>query len=55
MSYKSFRAGSDDWYDDLINKGILKSRFNKGKCVFCGIQHNENVCNNCWEERGIDV
>ena len=56
MSYKSkARVGTDEWYDELISKGKLKSRFNKGKCVFCGKSHNTNFCNNCWKERGINV
>ena len=49
MSYKKPRAGSDSWWQMMIDKGTIKNRPGLSKCMFCGVQTDlqNSLCKEC--------
>jgi hypothetical protein len=49
MSYKRLRAGSDSWWEKLIEQGTIKHRPGLNKCMFCGVNTSpqNSLCRNC--------
>lgn len=50
MSYKSAKIGTDPWWNEKIEKGIIKSRPGNKKCMFCNIDTNTkslSICKDC--------
>jgi len=53
VTYKKPKAGTERWWNEKIEKGILKARPQSGHCMFCGKLYDgdDSVCQPCWNIR----
>jgi hypothetical protein len=55
MSYKNAKVGSDAWWQQKIDNGVVKSKPGLGVCMFCANKMKQNskdsICNNCIESK----
>ena len=51
---KRYRAGTDDWWQQKIDEGVIKGRPGLLKCIFCGNTmktKSQSICNYCMKAR----
>ena len=49
MSYKKAKEGTDEWWQQKIDQGVIKARPGMQVCIICGIHVGKkySICNNC--------
>ncbi len=54
MAYRKSVIGSDAWWQDKIDEGVIKQKPTESLCLFCGIMLDSSetvACNKCWRDK----